>query len=151
MMETRAFTLAAQAAGLSLRTVSRGAVSILEAMADRPLELRDPRAISAPTAARNMLGPLIRHGLACFDREAEAYRITDKGRDYLAKLEAAGLICKPVAESPAFANWWYEEGSGIGPEQFPGRDLCEFVRAVAAIAWANGEYVGRLNKEGGAA
>jgi glycosyltransferase involved in cell wall biosynthesis len=34
MMETRAFTLAAQAAGLSLRTVSRGAVSILEAMAD---------------------------------------------------------------------------------------------------------------------
>jgi hypothetical protein len=71
--------------------------------------------------------------------------------DYLAKLEAAGLICKPVAESPAFANWWYEEGSGIGPEQFPGRDLCEFVRAVAAIAWANGEYVGRLNKEGGAA
>jgi len=38
------------------------------------------------------LGPLIMHGLAKLEIEASKYVITDKGRDYLAMLEEAGLI-----------------------------------------------------------
>ena len=82
---------------MTLRTVSLGAVELLQRIKSHPLPLTDKKAIKDPTGAGKMLGPLIRHGLACFDREAEAYRITDKGRDYLAKLEAAGLLGKGVA------------------------------------------------------
>lgn len=96
MMETRAFTLAAQAAGLSLRGVSTGAVEILERIAVEPLCYRkETRAVKSPSGVGQMLGPLIRHGLAAFN--GDAYVITEKGRDYLAKLEAAGLLGKEVA------------------------------------------------------
>ena len=91
MMDTRAFTLAAQAAGLSLRGVSTGALVTLERIAADPLSSRkESRAVKSPSGAGNKLGPLIRHGLATFN--GEAYVITEKGRDYLAKLEAAGLL-----------------------------------------------------------
>lgn len=96
MTAPHTFTLAAQAAGLSLRGVSTGALVILERIAADPLSYRkESRAVKSPSGAGNKLGPLIRHGLAAFN--GEAYVITEKGRDYLAKLEAAGLRGKEVA------------------------------------------------------
>jgi hypothetical protein len=98
-MRTRAFTLAAEAAGLTLRTVSLGGVQLLQEIAARPLLLANPRAIKDPTGKGHLLGPLIRHGLVVLDRNGPGavYAITDKGTDYLAKLEAAGLLGKGVA------------------------------------------------------
>ncbi len=93
MKESRAFTLAAQAAGLSLRGISVGAVEVLLRMLAKPLPyVKSDRAVRSTSDAGNKLGPLIRHGLAAFN--GEAYVISDKGRDYLAKLEAAGLLGK---------------------------------------------------------
>jgi hypothetical protein len=92
--QVRAFTLAVQAAGLSLRSVSFGAVGVLRRLAKQPVAMRQRHDRSTPTEVSKMLGPLIRHGLAQFEREAERYAITDKGREYLDKLDKAGLLWK---------------------------------------------------------
>lgn len=98
MSAARNFTEAAQAAGLSLRGISTQSAATLQGLAAEPLTLRKSEHGAASTSAAGAkLGPLIRHGLARLDREAEAYVITEQGREYLAKLEAAGLIGKGVA------------------------------------------------------
>lgn len=93
-LQVRKFTLAVQAAGLSLRSVSLGAIGVLLGMRREPIALHQRHDRSTPTEVSKMLGPLIKHGLAQFQREAGQYAITDKGREYLDKLDKAGLLWK---------------------------------------------------------
>lgn len=95
-MRTRAFTVALAAVDLTLRSVSLGAVQLLQRLTTDPLPLAASNAVKDPTGQGMLLGPLIRHGLASFDRAAQVYTATDKGRDYLAKLKAGGLIGEEV-------------------------------------------------------
>jgi hypothetical protein len=44
-------------------------------------------------------------------------------------------------DAAAFDRWWYEEGSGIAPEE--GEEPESHACRVARIAWLNGAYCAR--------
>ncbi len=95
-MKSYEFSKAAKAKGLLLRCVSAAAVETLRKLERQPVAfIKRNRRVSHEGGLA--LGPLIMHGLAKLEIEASKYVITEKGRDYLAKLEAAGLIGKEVA------------------------------------------------------
>lgn len=96
-MNPRKFTAMAEKAGLCLRGLSLAAVSVLQALARAPMPRHALEVVDRRSTVGLRLGPIIRHRLARFDGEADAYVITEVGREYLAKLEAAGLLGKGVA------------------------------------------------------
>lgn len=95
-MKSYEFSKAAKAKGLLLRCVSAAAVDTLSKLARQPVSfIKRNRRVSHEGGLT--LGPLIMHGLVKLEIEASKYVITDKGRDYLAKLETAGLLGKEPA------------------------------------------------------
>lgn len=88
-----AFTTRAQALNLHLRGVSLRTALYLADLERQPVQIirRKPgQDNQRPTENGRLLAPCIAHKLASFD--GEMYAVTDKGREYLARLRKGGLL-----------------------------------------------------------
>lgn len=102
---TAKFTVALQRHGLALPGVSLKTVEFLRNMAANPVPLveefhqagRSGKSRKSPGGSFS-IGPLIRHGLA--RKNGPQYEATEKGQEYLAKLEKLKLINRALEEQP---------------------------------------------------
>jgi hypothetical protein len=82
-------------AGLHRPRVGTSSVALLSTLLHTPLAMEPNKARKANNPSGVALAPLISAGLAKLDREASHFKVTDEGRDWLAKVIASGVL-KPT-------------------------------------------------------
>lgn len=88
-MKANTFCAACQRHGLHVKGFGVSSARLLASMAASPVSCDDLPSFG--------MAPIVRAGFGEYQREANSYAITEQGREYLAKIEAAGLIGKGVA------------------------------------------------------
>lgn len=90
-----AFHNRAAKGGYLMANVSLKCICHLVRLSERPDPLQSEAGTRRTPGTSSTLGPLIRHGLVEFDRPGQCYRITGKGREYLATLAKNGERLTP--------------------------------------------------------
>lgn len=93
------FQSRAKEAGLAKAHCSELAVEALLRLMEKPLPLRGKARWGSPSGERQM-GVLIRHGFARLEDKTQ-YVATEEGRQWIAKLRAAGIISGITISAPA--------------------------------------------------